>query len=92
MSGRLEPTSRAEQLSREILDLDHAGNEHQVNDRPDEEKPAGQEPQQPGDPPAEVEPVQSQHAEAPHKPEQVRYKRVFHSNTLGHGPLGFQSK
>lgn len=79
-----------QQLPREVLDLDHFGDEKQVDDGADQEDAACEQPNQAGNPPAEVKTVKSQNAKPAKEPEKIRNKIVFHSNTLGSGALGFQ--
>ena len=79
-----------QQLAGQVLNLDHSGYEKQVDDRAKQEQAACKEPDQAGDPSAQVEPVQSQNAQASQDPKKIADKGAFHSNTLGSMALGFQ--
>ena len=72
-----------QQLLGQVLDLDLARNQEEIDKGPDEEKPAGQEPDQARHPSAEVEPVKSQNPEAAENPEKIRDWYAFHGNYLG---------
>ncbi len=72
-----------QQLLGQVLDLDLARNQEEIDKGPDEEKAAGQEPDQARHPSAEVGPVKSQNPEAAENPEKIRDCYAFHGNYLG---------
>src|SRR5688572_7157752 len=59
---RMVSMSLQQQLARKILNLHHAWNQEDIDDRTDEEDPAGQEPNDPGDPSSKIKAVQSENA------------------------------
>jgi hypothetical protein len=76
----------------EVLDPDHFRDQKEVDNRPDEENPSCQQPNDACNPPAEIEPVETQDAEPAYEPQKVRDKIALHSNSLGSEAFGFQSK
>ena len=76
-------------MPREVLDSNHGGDDEQVDERPEEEHAAAQEPEQARQPTSEIEPVQSQNPETAFKPEKIRHCCAFHSNYLGIRAKGF---
>ena len=87
------PVCRASQeVPGQILHPDHFRDQEEVDNRADEENPACQQPDKAGHPPSEIKPVQSEHTEPAKEPQKVGHEVVFHSNSLGSGAFGFQSK
>ncbi len=63
--------------------MNHSGDGNEVQERPDPHDTAGEEPHQPGRPPSQIKPVESQNPEAPEKPEKIRDPCALHSTSLG---------
>ncbi len=72
-----------QQLLGQVLDLDLAGNQEEIDKGPDEEQAAGQEPDQARHPSPQVEPVKSQNSEPAENPEKISDCYAFHGNYLG---------
>jgi len=72
-----------QQLLGQVLDLDLAWNQEEIDKGPYEEQAAGQKPDQARHPSAQVEPVKSQNSKAAENPEKIRHCYAFHGNYLG---------
>jgi len=72
-----------QQVPGQVLDLDLAWNQEEIDKGPDEEQAAGQEPDQARHPSAQVEPVKSQNSKATENPEKIRDRYALHGNYLG---------
>lgn len=90
--GVVASNAGANQLSGKVLHSNHLWNQEQIDDRSDEENPAGQQPNEARDPTSEIKPVQAQYAEPTDKPEQIGNRVAFHSNRLGSRALRFHGK
>ena len=82
-------TGLNDKLTSQILHADHLGDQKQIDDRADEEQPAGEEPEEPAGPAPEVEAVESENAESSQKPQKITNGTAFHTFLFVKGPTGF---
>jgi hypothetical protein len=77
------PANPSQELECEIFNLNHSGNEDQVDQGPNQEEPSGAKPDNSGDPATQVEAVQSQNAKSAKEPQEICHKKIFHWQYVG---------
>ena len=77
------------ELVGQIFDPHHAGNQNEIENRPDTEESQGKQPQESCNPSSEVKTLKSENPKSTAKPEKISDEYALHSNRLGKSALDF---